>query len=145
MSTRCGPSTWTSDDEDFVQLTAPEDAGETLPAEPGAIQALDTSPSAVATLQEAHEHLAELLHAATSLLAEFSLAVSPATKGAAIPLVDDDYAAIPRWTGNSVTQPARSAAILAPARSAQPAKIEDAPSAPRDSPAPTLSVACRAR
>ncbi|CAM9994779.1 unnamed protein product [Lampetra fluviatilis] len=81
------------------------------------------------------DRLAELLHAAISLLAEFSLTVSPAKEGVAMPLVNGDSAAISPRAGNLMGQPAHLAAILLPARSAQPAKIEDAPSALRDMPA----------
>ncbi|CAM9770397.1 unnamed protein product [Lampetra fluviatilis] len=88
-----------------------------LSAELGTVQVLDASPSVVATLRDAHERLVELLHMATSLLGEFSLADSLATEGAAIPLVNGDSAAISRRAGNSVEQPARSAAILPLARS----------------------------
>ncbi|CAM9399920.1 unnamed protein product [Lampetra fluviatilis] len=119
----------------LLEAPAPEDAGETLPAEQGASRPLNTLPSAEATLQEAHGHLAELLHAVASLLAEINPTVSPVKEGAAMPLVDGNSTAISQQAGNSAAQPMHSAAILSLAWRAQPAKIEDAPSAPMDIPA----------
>ncbi|CAN0251104.1 unnamed protein product [Lampetra planeri] len=90
-----------SEDEDFVPPTALEDAEETLLAEQGAIRARDASPSVEATLWEAHGHLAELLHATASLLAEISPTVSLVKEGAAMLIIDIDSAAISQLAGNS--------------------------------------------
>ncbi|CAM9860751.1 unnamed protein product [Lampetra planeri] len=103
-----------------------------LPAEQSAIWARNALPSAETTLWEAHGRLAELLHTVASLLAEISPTVAPVKE---MPLVDGNSAAISQQAGNSVVQSSYSAAILSPVRNAQPAKLEDVPSAPMSIPA----------
>ncbi|CAN0179594.1 unnamed protein product [Lampetra fluviatilis] len=84
-----------------AEAPALEDAEETLLAEQGAIRARDASPSVEATLWEVHGHLAELLHATASLLAEISPTVSLVKEGAAMLIIDIDSAAISQLAGNS--------------------------------------------
>ncbi|CAN0308166.1 unnamed protein product [Lampetra fluviatilis] len=71
------------DDEELIPPTAVEEGAEALPAEQSVVGACGASPLVEALVRDAHSRLADLLQAASSILAEMHSLSSMAKEGVA--------------------------------------------------------------